>query len=114
VAQQFDSVVVDLAKLRDYCLSDSHPRGRHKARVFRTTLGLVAADAEVLREALLNAVRERSDELRTRESDEYGQRYELDFEITTAVGSAFIRSAWIVPSGQRVLRFISCYLPRGN
>ena len=25
--------VVDIAKLRDYCLSAEHPRGRHKARL---------------------------------------------------------------------------------
>lgn len=29
-----DRAVVGLAKLRDYCLSPTHPRGRHKARVF--------------------------------------------------------------------------------
>jgi len=26
---------VDVAKLRDYCLNPTHPRGRHKARVSR-------------------------------------------------------------------------------
>ena len=29
-----DRAVVEIEKLRDYCLSSSHPRGRHKARVF--------------------------------------------------------------------------------
>jgi hypothetical protein len=108
VAQHFDSVVVDIAKLRDYCLSESHPRGRHKARVFRTALGLTAADAEVVRESLLSAVRDRSDKLQATESDAFGQRHEIDFEMTTAVGTATVRSAWIVPSGQRVLRLITC------
>jgi hypothetical protein len=31
----FAAATVDVAKLRDYCLSDAHLRGRHKARVFR-------------------------------------------------------------------------------
>ncbi len=26
--------VVEIAKLRDYCLNPAHPRGRHNARVF--------------------------------------------------------------------------------
>jgi len=52
-----DRAVVDLAKLRDYCLSPDHPRGRHKARVFATALGLTADHAEELHEALLTAVR---------------------------------------------------------
>jgi hypothetical protein len=47
--------VVDIAKLRDYCLSPVHPRGRHKARVFAAVLGLTQADADFLREELLSA-----------------------------------------------------------
>jgi hypothetical protein len=71
---------------------------------------LTAADAEVLRQALLSAVRDQPDKLHATVSDEYGQRHELDFVMTTAVGSAPIRSAWIVRAGQRVLRFIGCYV----
>jgi hypothetical protein len=110
VIQEFDSVEVDISKLRDYCLSEIHPRGRHKARVFRAALGLTAAEAEVLRQSLLKAVLDQSGELRATVSDEYGQRYELDFTMTTDVGSARVRSMWIVRAGQRVLRFISCYV----
>jgi hypothetical protein len=35
--------ILDIRKLEDYRLSASHPRGRHKARVFRETLDLHAA-----------------------------------------------------------------------
>lgn len=31
-----DRAVVDLRKLRDYCLSQEHPRGQHKARLFKS------------------------------------------------------------------------------
>jgi hypothetical protein len=72
VVQEFESVVVDILKLRDYCLSQIHPRGKHKARVFRAALGLTAADADLLRDALLNAVRDHSEDLRPTGSDEYG------------------------------------------
>ena len=47
--------VVDIAKLRDYCLSPDHPRGKHKARVFAAVLGLTADQTDVLRDALLVA-----------------------------------------------------------
>ena len=50
-----DRAVVDIAKLRDYCLNPEHPRGRHKARLFAAKLGLTADHAETLREALLAA-----------------------------------------------------------
>lgn len=101
---------MDVVKLRDYCLSDSHPRGRHKARVFRSRLGLTRADAELLRLALLEAVRMRPEDLRPTEGDQYGQRYVLDFDLTGAAGSAAVRSAWVVLANEDVLRFVSCYV----
>jgi hypothetical protein len=52
-----DRAVVDIIKLRGYCLSPDHLRGRHKARVFATALGLTADDAAVLRDAVLLAAR---------------------------------------------------------
>jgi hypothetical protein len=64
--------VVDLRKLRDYCLNPEHPRGKHKAQVFSVALGLGAGDAEELRETLLSAAR--SEEAVTGEEDEYGKR----------------------------------------
>jgi len=45
-----DNAIVDIAKLRDYCLDPQHPRGRHKPRVFAATLGLAQTDGEFLRE----------------------------------------------------------------
>jgi len=84
-----DNAIVDIAKLRDYCLDPQHPRGRHKARVFAATLGLAQTDAEFLRETLPRAARE-VDALEG-ESDEYGDRFTVDFELNRAV----VRSAWI-------------------
>uniref|UniRef100_Q02B59 DUF6883 domain-containing protein n=1 Tax=Solibacter usitatus (strain Ellin6076) TaxID=234267 RepID=Q02B59_SOLUE len=72
-----DNAIVEIAKLREYCLDPQHPRGRHKARVFAAALGLAQADAESLREALLGAARE-ADAL-VGESDEYGDRFTVDF-----------------------------------
>ena len=110
MAQRFGEIVVELAKLRDYCLNDVHPRGRHKARVFRSRLGLTAADSGTLRQALLDAATSRQDDLKPTDTDEFGQRYVLDFELTTSAGSAVVRSTWISLAGQDVLRLTSCYL----
>jgi hypothetical protein len=35
-----DEAILDIRKIEDYCMSPSHPRGRHKARVFREALDL--------------------------------------------------------------------------
>jgi hypothetical protein len=71
--------VVDIAKLRDYCLNQSHHRGRHKDRVFAAALNLSPPDAEFLREELLRAARETV--ATEGDADQYGERYILDFEI---------------------------------
>ena len=64
--------VVETRKLRDYCLSPEHPRGRHKARVFASALGLTVDDSQELRRALLAAAL--CEEALVAEEDEYGQR----------------------------------------
>ena len=51
-----DRAVVDIRKLRDYCLNPLHDEGKHKARVFAAALGMTGADAERLRDILLQAV----------------------------------------------------------
>ena len=85
-----EDAVVELRKIRDYCLSVDHPRGRHKARVFAAVLGLTAEDAGKLREALLSAAI--SGEATPVEEDEYGRRCMLDFFMKAKGGSATIRS----------------------
>ena len=103
-----ENAIVEVGKLRDYCLSSDHPRGRHKARVFASALGLTADDAEELREALLTAAL--SGEADPTEEDKYGKRYVLDFEMKTDAGTATVRSGWIVRRGEDVPRFTSCFV----
>ncbi|MBO0697768.1 MAG: hypothetical protein J2P46_05205 [Zavarzinella sp.] len=89
-----ENAVVDIAKLRDYCLSDEHPRGKHKARVFAAALGLTADHAGELQAALWQAAT--TEEATATNADEHGQRYVLDFTMERAAGSARVRSSWIV------------------
>lgn len=103
-----ENAIVEVRKLRDYCLSPDHPRGRHKARVFASALGLTADDAEEVREAILSAAL--SGEADPAQEDEYGKRYVLDFEMNTGAGTAAVRSGWIVRRGEDVPRFTSCFV----
>jgi len=85
-----ERAVVDIAKLRDYCLSPAHPVGRNKARVFASVLGLTAADADTLRAALLAAAQ--ISEATLGGQDQYGQRYIIDFAMIGPAGQATVRS----------------------
>jgi hypothetical protein len=53
-----DRAILDIRKIEDYSLNPAHPRGRHKARVFREALGLERGDAAWLRDVLIEAARE--------------------------------------------------------
>jgi len=104
-----EQAVVDIAKLRDYCLNTAHRRGQHKARVFVSALGLTADHADVLREALLLAAK--SQEVVKGEIDRFGQRYILDVEMTGPTGQrAMLRSAWIIRNGEDFPRLTTCYV----
>ncbi len=97
-----------MVKLQEYCLSLSHPRGRHKARVFAAVLGLTADDAGLLRDALLQAAR--TEEAIPTDQDEFGQRYVIDFQMQGPQGTAIVRSAWIIRTGEQFPRLTSCYV----
>ena len=103
-----EQAIVDIVKLRDYALSQEHPRGRHKARVFLAALGLAAADAEELRTALLESAR--SGDAVPGPSDEFGARYTVDFEMVRSTKCARVRGSWIVPVDDRLPRLTSCYV----
>jgi hypothetical protein len=100
--------IVEISKLRDYCLDPHHPRGRYKARVFLSTLGLAQTDADFLRAALMQAAREA--DAAAGVSDEYGDRYSVDFEMSRGGRHATVRSAWIVPRGEAAPRLTSCFV----
>lgn len=105
--------VVDIEKLRDYCLSAQHPEGRHKARVFLSVLGLTSADAAKLRETLLSSAVV-NNEVIMMETDKYGSRYSMDSTVTLGSREALVRSAWIIKTGEDFPRLVSCYVLRGT
>src|SRR5712692_4254163 len=85
-----------------------HARGRHKARVFASVLGIRREYAEVLRQALLEAAV--SSEATLSERDAYRQRCVLDFSMPGPGGRAMVRSTWIVLSKEDFARLTSCYV----
>ena len=103
-----DQAFIDLAKLREYSLSTTHPEGKHKARVFSAALGLESGDAEWLREQLLVAVLREDCQLGR--LTELGQRYSVDLTLRHGTREARIRSAWIIRADEKFPRLVSCYV----
>ena len=102
-----ESAVVDIRKLRDYCLNARHDEGKHKARLFVAALGMSTDDAEGLRDALLRAVKTHDAQFGLR--DVYGQRYIVDFMLAWRGKQAMIRSAWIIEHNSDTPRLTTCY-----
>ena len=103
-----EKAVVEIAKIRDYCLNSNHKVGKHKAHVFKSVLGLTMKDAEMLQTVLLQTVT--TTEGVIGEKDDYGQRYTLDFEMSVGDKQATIRSAWIIRTDEDFPRLTSCYV----
>jgi hypothetical protein len=103
-----ERAIVPIEKLRDYCLHPTHRVGSHKAHVFESLLGLTSARAEELQQRLFAVAGTGEAVLSMRNA--YGQRYILDFEMTTTVETAVVRSTWIVLTGEDVPRLTSCYV----
>ena len=102
-----ENAVVDLRKLRDYCLNSEHSTGKHKARLFRSLLGMTAENADELRKILLLVVR--TEPVKLGRLDTFGQRYTLDFTLKWQNKSAVIRSGWIIEANSQIPRLTSCY-----
>jgi uncharacterized protein DUF6883 len=102
-----DAALVDLRKLTGYCLNPEHPRGKHKARVF-AALGFTAENADKLRAALLIAAAMGDAEPAL--SDQFGDRYMLQFEIEGPLANGVVRSTWIVRRGESAPRLTSCFV----
>jgi uncharacterized protein DUF6883 len=101
--------VVEIGKLRDYSLNPQHEVGKHKARVFRSALGLTPDDAVWLREFILNAVRD-EEVVSGPTPSPFGEKYVVDISAARAGRTAVVRTTWIVEHGMDFPRLTSCYV----
>jgi hypothetical protein len=103
-----ERAILDIRKIETYCLNPAHPRGRHKARVFREALGLAQRDASWLRQALLDGVRRvEASELA---NDNFGVRWQADIPLARQDRRVVVRTIWIVRSNEEIPRFVTCWV----
>lgn len=105
-----DDLILDVRKIEDYCLSPTHRRGRHKARVFRQALDLGPGDAAWLRDSILEVAR--SEDAQPIATNEWGVQWRLDVTVRRHRKSAVVRTIWIVRTGEDIPRFVTCWVQR--
>jgi len=103
-----ERAILDIRKIERYCLDPEHPRGRHKARLFRELLGVTRTDSPWLRDALLKALR--NSEAVALAADSFGTRWRVDVPISRQGNSIVVRTVWIVRTGEDVPRFVTCWV----
>jgi len=103
-----DMAIIDTEKIFDYCLNPEHPRGKHKARVFQSVLGMTSASADDLISLIKRQIR--NIECEVGEGDMYGQRYTVDIEIEYNAMKAFVRTSWIIKHGEIRPRLTTCFV----
>ncbi len=94
------AATVTVEKLRDYALSPTHPRGMHKARVFRSALGIGQDDWEFLRDQVLEAVC-RFPVISLSTAHQHGTIYSVALPIEGLNGATHqVITAWIVENDE--------------
>ena len=96
-------------KVEEYVLNPLHREGKHKARVFESVLGITLANADVLREALLDNAAH-SDQVEWRGDNGFGAVYVLRFPLSTPKATATVLTVWIVRHGEGFPRLATCYI----
>jgi hypothetical protein len=103
-----ENAIINPAKLRDYCLNADHPRGRHKARVFREALGLSMDDAEWLQQNIRDGIQNHPGE--KQETDSFGSRWRVDLPLTRQGKSVVVRTGWMIKTGEQFPHLITCWV----
>ena len=99
---------IDDRKLIDYCLSEYHPIGKHKARVFMSASGFSLENLQDLKDGILSEILDK-DATQT-EINQYGTLYVVDVKIKNPPKEATVRTSWIIKIAEDFPRLTSCYV----
>jgi hypothetical protein len=102
-----DRAIIPIAKLLGYCLNPNHMKGKHKARVFKSALGITADNAEQLVQ-LIQLAAIQGEVVQSRTTD-FGQEHKLDWTIPDH-DDLQLRTIWIIPQDSADPQLISAFI----
>ena len=102
-------VVIDPRKLTEYALDPDAPWGRHKAAVFKKSLGFTLENYIDLLVQLEGKALEGEATLHS--EDKFGRRYTVDLLIQGTEGRrAIVRTGWLVPPDADQAHLVTLYV----
>jgi hypothetical protein len=101
-----ERAVISMEKLINYCLNPDHARGKDKARVFASVLGITRDRANELADLIRQAAVDGdvTQEARTT----FGQFYRVDWVIPLHV--MVLRTIWEIAPDEEVPRLVSAFI----
>ncbi len=90
-------------------LNSEHRRGRHKARVFESSLGITRENKQLLADALRKAAADSADALSLGDQG-FGETFEIRFSLATDKGQATVLSRWIVRRDEDFPRLVARFI----
>ncbi len=102
-----DRAVIPIEKLLGYCLNPNHPKGKHKARVFKSALGITADKVELLVQ-LVQLAAVQGEVVQSRTTD-FGQEFKLNWVIPSH-DELQLRTIWIIPGDAATPQLVSAFI----
>lgn len=102
-----DRAVIPIEKLLGYCLNPNHTKGKHKARVFKSALGITADNVEQLVQ-LIQLAAIQGEVVQTQTTD-FGQEFKLDWVIPDH-DALQLRTLWIIPHDSADPQLVSAFI----
>jgi hypothetical protein len=102
-----DQAIIPIGKLLGYCLNPNHTKGKHKARVFKSALGITVDNVERLVELIQLATVE-GEVVQSRTTD-FGQEFKLDWMVPDYDGLQ-LRTIWIIPYDSTAPQLVSAFI----
>lgn len=94
-------------KIEGYCLNFEHSKGKHKARLFQSKLGITLTNSHILKQSLTEAVI--NEAVTLKKHDQHGTYYTMKFTLKTDFCASLILASWIIRSTEDFPRLTSCY-----
>ena len=95
----YEHATIPEEKLRGYVLNPEHPVGRHKARVFASTLGIYQQDWRYLNDQILEGLPV-SDATRVELDTPWGPRWEVPVMVEGRnARRAYVLTFWLIRPG---------------
>jgi hypothetical protein len=102
-----ERAIIPMEKLVDYCLNPDHPRGKDKARVFASVLGITQNNASQLATLVQQAAV--NGEVSKETTTAFGRYYRVDWTMPSQP-DVVLRTIWEIAVGEEIPRLVSAFL----